>query len=520
MHTKEIAMKKAIIYARQSSGSESASESIEVQILNCKNLAEKMNLELLGIFHDHNISGKTYPAGFEAVANLDQAFLNWFTNQTGHKKFRDGLGSLMEKLPQTDFLIVDEITRLYRPLSNSFLESFINQKLIINGVQILQVKGGILDLALFDQHLITMLKNQINDEQIAKQRQKSIEVMAKIRDNGFLPTGPKAWGLEYDKQTKKISMSAEKAAVIILIFESILNNIPYNQIILTINKDFASLLEKNFWTSAFYNIAKNPIYCGYQFNTNGELIKNKQWDGVISYETFEAVQKIMQKKRIHDNKHHVKPRTNRFLPLSGYIFCGNCSSRLVAGISSNKIYYRCPNANLHKNTACSKNRIAESINSPSGIGLKEAVYYYFRFFLQQECAKSAQNFLSETEKNISEQLQDFNDKQNLFAHAFINGELALSEYNKYMKSLNKKIWNLKNKDNSISINVFSAIYDLYHKYLRKKITDSEYEYLLKNTFNKITVYNDTVIFDTKFGIFERNRKIIKRQKGVSIRNKM
>lgn len=44
-------MKKAVIYARQSSGSESASESIEVQIRNCMALAEKMNLELIEVFH-------------------------------------------------------------------------------------------------------------------------------------------------------------------------------------------------------------------------------------------------------------------------------------------------------------------------------------------------------------------------------------------------------------------------------------------------------------------------------------
>ena len=112
-------MKKAIIYARQSSGSETASESIDVQIINCKALAEKMDLEILGIFHDYNVSGKTYPAGFETVVQHDQAFLNWVAKQSGYKKFREGLGRLLQKLPQADFLIVDEITRLYRPLMPS-----------------------------------------------------------------------------------------------------------------------------------------------------------------------------------------------------------------------------------------------------------------------------------------------------------------------------------------------------------------------------------------------------------------
>ena len=75
-------MKKAVVYARQSSGSESVSESIEVQIRNCVSLAEKMKIEVIDVFCDHNVSGKTYPAGFEAVANQDMSFLNWFTDQT------------------------------------------------------------------------------------------------------------------------------------------------------------------------------------------------------------------------------------------------------------------------------------------------------------------------------------------------------------------------------------------------------------------------------------------------------
>ena len=380
-------MKKAVVYARQSSGSESNSESIEVQIRNCVSLAEKMNLELLDIFYDHNVSGKTYPAGFEAVASQDYAFLSWFANQTGHKKFRCGLGKMLKILSEADFLIVDELTRLYRPLSNSFLESFINQKLIAHNIRILQVKGGMLDLAMFDQHLITMLKNQINDEQIAKQRRKSIEVMDKIRNSGILPTGPKAWGLDYDKQTRKISMTAEKAEIIHFIFDNTANGTPYNQIIVAVNEKFSEFFKTFFRASSFYSITKNPIYCGYQFNTDGELIKNQQWDGVISYELFENVQRIMQRKRMFENKNHKIIKRNRFMPLSGYVFCGNCGSRLVAGISRDKVYYRCPNSHVQKNSPCRFNRIAESIKHHSASGLKEAAYRFFDFFLRHQCQK-------------------------------------------------------------------------------------------------------------------------------------
>ena len=64
-------MESAVIYARQSSGSDDYSESVEVQIRNCGNLAKKSNLQVIGIFQDLNVSGKTYPEGWEILAEND-----------------------------------------------------------------------------------------------------------------------------------------------------------------------------------------------------------------------------------------------------------------------------------------------------------------------------------------------------------------------------------------------------------------------------------------------------------------
>ena len=50
---------KALIYARQSSGKDDFSESVEAQIANCKKLAAKEKLEVIGIYKDLNTSGET-----------------------------------------------------------------------------------------------------------------------------------------------------------------------------------------------------------------------------------------------------------------------------------------------------------------------------------------------------------------------------------------------------------------------------------------------------------------------------
>lgn len=460
-------MKKAVIYARQSSGSEAHSESIEVQIQNAMIIAGKMNFEVTDIFFDYNVSGKTYPAGYEFLAENDKIFINWYLKQSGYKKYRDGLGKLFAVLKDIDYIIVDEITRLYRPLSNSFLEALVNQNLIENNVQVIQVKGGVLDFSLFDQHFVTTLKNKINDEQIAKQRQKSIEVMQKIRDDGYLPTGPKAWGLEYDKKNKSIFMLPDKAQLVRMIFDNVESGMTYSEIIKIVNEQYSIFFRSCFWNKNFYNIVKNPIYCGYQFNSCGELIKNKQWDGIISFEQFEKVQKILQKKRDENNrnrKYHIAGVKKHFLPLSGYVYCGNCGSRLIAGIDRGNIYYYCRRGALALKKECAASRIMDSINGSSIYGLKDGVCYYFRFFFEKE------NQYCKQEDNIT-----------------------------------------KNYD------INSYINNLYSKYKRKKLTENEYLFLFKNTIDRIIVYADKVVFETKFGIFERKRKTVKRQKGIAKR---
>lgn len=518
-------MKKAIIYARQSSGSESHSESIDMQIKNALSLARKMGLEVIDICHDYNISGKTYPAGFEAVAENDKAFLNWYSFQSGYKKYRDGMGKLFQNLKIADYIIVDEITRLYRPLSNSFLESLVNQKLIENRVQILQVKGGIVDLSLFDQHLITMLKNQINDEQIAKQRQKSIEVMAKMRDDGYLPTGPKAWGLDYNKKNKKISMSPAKAQVVRDIYESIENGMAYYEIIRQINQKYHDFFKSCFWSRNFYNIARNPIYCGWQYNSKGELIKNKQWNGVVSFEYFEKIQKILHSRRLNENgnkSYRVAGVQKHFLPLSGYVYCGNCGSRLLAGISRERIYYYCRSGNFRKDKSCQQSRIFESINHRFICGLKEGVFCFFEYFLKYEIQRLQRNKQKNAEQTDSENfMRQLSEEQTLLTRAFINNALKLSEYNIRIKNLMEKMRLVKERcsyeKNTFNDDHFEYIKQLYFKYKRKKIENEEYVFLLKNTLKKIVVYQDKVVFETFFGSFERRRKILKRQKGIAKR---
>ena len=448
----------AVIYARQSSGSDDYSESVAVQIANCRKLAGEKNLEIVEIISDLNISGKTYPVGWEKLADTDRAFQIWARSNSSGKLFRNGLGKVFALLERIDCIIVDDITRLYRPLNRSYLENAVNQSLIEQNVKILQVKGGTLDLALFDQQLITMLKNQINDEQIAKQRQRSIEVFNKIRNSGIMPTGITAFGLDYDRNSKRYTVNEEKSTVIKFIFSQIIARNSYSNIIKVINERWKEYFHGCFWNKNLYEIARKPIYAGYQYNNDGELIPNQQGTPIIPLEDFLQVQEIIRQNRIkysanNCNRAHT---AKHWLPLSGYLYCGNCGSKLVSIIEKGKISYCCRKGALLGDRACRSSRIAMYCDKNHITGAIEAIGVVLGMAIIQQQKKNS------AAKNFSELLANY-----------------------------------RNND----------------------LSRRDYTLLLKECVKRIDVFNDSVSITTIGEEITLTRRVVQRQKGFS-RNKL
>ena len=364
---------KALIYARQSSGKDDVSESVEAQIQNCKRLAEKEKLEVIGIFRDLNTSGETYPAGSESVAALDTAYQKWVSAQSTRKPFRTGLGEAMALFPEIDILLVNELTRLYRPINGSFLESHINQTLKDNKVQVLQVQGGSIDLTKFDQQLITMIKNQILYEDLQKKRTNSIIAFRNKRDSGKFCSGCRVFGIRY-LGNDRIQVIPECVEIIRFIYDSICAHKSYRHIIRECNARWGKKQDMFFYESNIYSIAKQPLYAGYQYNTNHELIKNVQITGqeIVTFDQWKQVQDIVNDKR----KNYRTQEKKRSLPLSGRLLCGVCGSRLVINLDHGKVYYHCNKRTLsrdHKKCQASRIRFEESART-GNFSLHDALY--------------------------------------------------------------------------------------------------------------------------------------------------
>ncbi len=322
---------KAVIYARQSSGDDETSASVETQIANCQKLAADHGLTVHGIFRDLNISGKTYPETTEAMslASVDEAYKCW-VNSTYERihRFRRGLAEAILKLKDVDYVLLDDFTRLMRPLQNSFLESHIIQKLRASGVKIWCVKGGVCDLSSFADNLVSSLLSQINANQIEIQRRKSVEALKKLRDGGYRPTGGSFLGFR-DCGRHIYQIVPEEAELVRTAFELGVRGLPYARISREMNRRSGS---RRFSYDFLMAIYRRPEYAGYQFDSEGHLIVSKAFEKnpVVTLQQWSQMQqRLAACIHNHDRK--------QIYAFTGLCYCGSCGKKMQIVLSSKKI---------------------------------------------------------------------------------------------------------------------------------------------------------------------------------------
>ena len=316
-------MKKAVIYARQSSGDEDQSASVDQQILNCKRLAADQDLQIIDVFSDLNISGKTYPDTTEALAlaAVDEAYKSW-VNSTYLKthKYRKGLAQVLGVLKSVDYVLLDDFTRLMRPLPASYLESHVVQKLKSAGVKVWCVKGGITDLSNFADNLVASLISQINANQIEIQRQKSIAALRTLKDSGYRTNGANFYGYRYVKE-QTYEMVPEEADLVRIAFELGIQGVPFVQICRLLGKELG---KESFSRNTLDCIYRRPEYAGFQYNSQGELIESKCFKDmpIITFSQFSQMQDRLNSRRIHN---HDRKEVYAF---TGLCYCGHCGERM------------------------------------------------------------------------------------------------------------------------------------------------------------------------------------------------
>lgn len=502
-----------MIYARQSSGKEENSASVAQQFSNCRELAKAKKLEIIGEFQDCNTSGRTYPVGAEATAEADCAYQRWFAQQCSSKKYRDGLGAALALLGSADYLLMDDITRLCRPIEGSYLDNYLYTKITGNQVKLLLVRGGVIDLSSFSDRMSTNVLSCVNDNQLLIQKQKSMNAKRALVDDGYALNVVRTFGLIY-KGNKEIAVDQERAEVIRYVYDEIEKMRPYQQIMRECQQKYGHLFKSGkFYETNLRHIAQQPLYCGYMRNSSGEIIRNRQMEGqeIISYEQWKSVQEIMSCKRA-DN-YRTRFRT---LPFSRLLCCGNCGAKLVSGCDRGQVFYHCAHGvNTRRDPACSESRIAITVNNDANksyTGLAKAMAPMLLLaqyqMLRKKDTRAADkkkleqhqvklDRMTETEQRMIEAVDEgytnFEDMKKLLAkHASAKRELR--------EKINDIIESEKNAE--ISRKRSEAYFCSFEKLISDDIDPQLYEQLLRMTIDRIEVFADKINIVTKdFGDF-------------------
>ena len=489
--------KTAVIYARQSFGSEVQSISIDNQIENCKKCAEQNGYQVVGIYADKNTSSELYPYTADAVeaAKIDKGFQRWLSQQitANRKEYKENLGKCFDFIQanKVNVFICDEMTRLYREADNSYLGGFINSFFIDNAVELVEAKNAkAVDLSNDFERLVAMIKSQIEYTSLKHKRINSMASVAK-RINSFKVVS-NAFGVVTTNGI--ISFDAESAKMIKYVYDAVCAGATYPSILHTMNKDYINLAKgKQFYTTNLTSILNNMVYCGYAENKAGEVQRAINIpEPIISFAQFQQVQKIISTKKTSYQKYNLSGQKKRhFLPFSGYLYC-ECGRRLTVQFD-NGVVYKCINPDGH-NTRIrfnAENHNQDFIKTMQSLLIINAI-------------ASRKNL--ESNKNINQKIDDIKaqieSKQKAYKAKFrmIADDADYELLKDDIEAIKKEIAELKKelilaesqRDTSLDAMVEKIEIDFASILNGDALSENDYQRLLADTINKIIVADDYI----------------------------
>ena len=303
-----------VIYARQSSGDEEQSLSVETQIERCREVCERHGWEVVGTFRDLNTSGRTYPSGGKDFAMRDKVFQEWSKGK--RKCFRDGL----EQALSSDFetIVCYDQTRLFRPLAGSFLETYVMQRLL--GKRVETVAGGELDFGTLGGRLLTSITSQIEDDQLKTMRKKAMESIDALKRSGHRVCGKEPFGYAYSKDKKMLVANENLEAVRKAYSEMLKGETPT-----AISRHLNAISEGRKWNPLLLRRSlRLPVYAGLTRHKGSllRLAKGEISEVAVSEEVWHRVQTLL------DGKSRQRKERKYIFALTGLVFCGYCGRAL------------------------------------------------------------------------------------------------------------------------------------------------------------------------------------------------
>lgn len=318
---------KVVIYARFSSSSQREA-SIDEQVKVCKEYAEKNDYNIVKIYSDCALTGKTD----------DRPQLQKLLSDSSKLMFQA--------------VLVYSIDRFGRDLTQTLLNE---KRLNDNGVILLSATEHFTDDASgrFFRNIMMSYAQFYSDELSAKiKRGMDYNAERCLYNGGGVPLGYKV------SKDKHFEIDKNTAPIVQCIFEMYANGKTVTEITRYLNSQgYKTAKGVDFNKNSLHTILKNKRYLGYYIHSGKEI--ENGIPRIISDELFEKVEEAMKK----NGKAPARARAKVEYLLTTKLFCGHCKEMMTGFSGTGKQgkvyrYYIC-NGTKVKPKTCNKKRVSK-----------------------------------------------------------------------------------------------------------------------------------------------------------------
>lgn len=303
-------MKKGVIYARYSSDRQNE-QSIAGQIDVCTEWAKNNDINIVNIYHDEALSGKT-------------------DNRPDFQRMiKDAKGAGF------DYIIVYKLDRFAR---NRYDSAIYKAQLKKHGVRIISAMENIADGP--EGIILESVLEGMAEYYSANLSQNVLRGMRQRAELGKYMGGTIPLGYKIDKD-KNYVINEDTAGIVKRIYEMYADGYTVREICKELNSaGYKTSIGKPFSYHSLYRILSNRKYIGrYEYL---DTVLEDAIPRIVDDETFEKVQQRVA----HNKRAPASAKSDETFYLTGKLFCGKCHSSMVgdsgtSGTGATHYYYSC-----------------------------------------------------------------------------------------------------------------------------------------------------------------------------------